>query len=40
MPRGRCGTIFDRCLQFGANTPWNRVKLSRGRGTSAARIDG
>ena len=33
----RFGTTDSRCLQFGANTPWNRVRLSLGRGTSAAR---
>ena len=33
----RLGTIRFRCLQFGANTPWKRVRLSLGRGTSAAR---
>ncbi len=33
----RLGTIRCRCLQFGANTPWKRVRLSLGRGTSAAR---
>ena len=33
----RLGTTHSRCLQFGANTPWNRVRLSLGRGTKAAR---
>lgn len=32
----RFGTIDSRCLQFGANTPWKRVRFKRGRGTSAA----
>ena len=27
----------SRCLRFGANTPWNRVRFDRGRGTNAAR---
>ena len=35
-PRGRRGTIRLRCVKFGANTPWNRVRFNRGRGTSAA----
>ena len=33
----RLGTMRSRCLQFGANTPWQRVRLSLGRGASAAR---
>ena len=33
----RFGTTDSRCLQFGANTPWNRVMFNRGRGTNAAR---
>ena len=33
----RFGTTDSRCLQFGANTPWNRVRFNRGRGTNAAR---
>ena len=33
----RFGTTHSRCLQFGANTPWNRVRFNRGRGTKAAR---
>ena len=32
----RFGTTDSRCLQFGANTPWNRVRFNRGRGTNAA----
>ena len=32
----RFGTTDSRCLQFGANTPWNRVRFNRGRGTSVA----
>ena len=31
------GTTDSRCLQFGANTPWNRLRFNRGRGTKAAR---
>ena len=33
----RFGTTDSRCLRFGANTPWNRVRFNRGRGTNAAR---
>ena len=33
----RFGATDSRCLQFGANTPWNRVRFNRGRGTKAAR---
>lgn len=33
----RLGTMCSRSLQFGANTPWNRVRLSLGRGIKAAR---
>ena len=36
----RFGTTDSRCLQFGANTPWNRVRFNRGRGTNAARRSG
>ena len=32
----RFGTTDSRCLQFGANTPWNRLRSNRGRGTNAA----
>ena len=31
------GTTDSRCLQFDANTPWNRVRSIRGRRTNAAR---
>ena len=31
------GTIFERNLAWGANTPWNRIKFKRGRGTKAAK---
>ncbi len=27
----RFGTTDSRCLQFGANTPWNRVRFNRAR---------
>ena len=33
----RRGTMRFRCLKFGANTPWKRVRFSRGLGTRAAR---
>ena len=36
-PSGRRGTIRLRCLKFGANTPWKRVRFRRGLGTRAAR---
>ena len=36
-PGLRFGTTDSRCLQFGANTPWNRVRFNRGRGTKAAK---
>jgi hypothetical protein len=29
------GVTRARCLLFGANTPWNRVRLTLGLGTSA-----
>ena len=32
----RFGATDSRCLQFGANTPWNRVRFNLGRGTNAA----
>ena len=31
------GVISARQCEFGANTPWNRVRFTRGRGTNAAR---
>ncbi len=33
---GPCGTTSERSLAFGADTPWNRIRCSLGRGTSAA----
>jgi len=33
---GPCGTTRGRSFAFGASTPWNRMRCSRGRGTSAA----
>ena len=36
VPRCLRGTILVRGLQFGANTPCNRVRFSRGLGTRAA----
>jgi hypothetical protein len=36
LPRP-AGVINARCLLFGANTPWKRVRLTLGLGTSAAR---
>ncbi len=33
FPR-RAGVTRVLCLLFGANTPWNRVRLTRGCGTS------
>ena len=38
FPR-RAGVTSDRCLLFGANTPWKRVRLTRGFGTSEANFD-
>ncbi len=32
-----CGTTRARSLAFGASTPWNRMRCSRGRGTGARR---
>ena len=32
----RRGTMRLRCLKFGANTPWQRVRFKRGLGTRAA----
>ena len=32
-----CGTTRARRLAFGASTPWNRMRCSRGRGTGARR---
>ena len=33
----RLGTMWWRCMKFGANTPWYRVRWARGRGTERAR---
>ena len=35
--RARLGTMWWRCLKFGANTPWYQVRWARGRGTERAR---
>jgi hypothetical protein len=32
------GVINARCLLFGANTPWKRVRFTRGFGTRAASL--
>ena len=38
LPLPRFADVTDaRCLLFGANTPWNLIRLTRGLGTSAAR---
>ncbi len=29
------GMVSERCLAFGASMPWNRIRLSLGRGTKA-----